>query len=84
MTGAGPRIGKFDPDGRVVARLFTRPHIPVDTGCDQAAGKGRTQQEMIDAQSGVAGERIPEIFPEGVDPLARVRLLSACGTASAL
>jgi hypothetical protein len=28
---------------------------------------------MIDAQSGVAGERIPEIFPEGVDPLARVQ-----------
>jgi hypothetical protein len=25
---------------------------------------------MIDAQPGVAGKRIPEIFPEGVDPFA--------------
>jgi hypothetical protein len=68
----------------VVTRFFTRPHIPVDPGGDKAASNRRAQQEMIDAQSGVAGERIPEIFPEGVDPLARVRLLSACGTASAL
>jgi hypothetical protein len=24
---------------------------------------------MIDSQSGIAGERVPEIFPERVDPL---------------
>jgi hypothetical protein len=28
---------------------------------------------MIDAQPGVAGKGIPEIFPEGVDPLARMQ-----------
>ena len=28
---------------------------------------------MIDAQSGVAGERVPEIFPERVDPLIGVQ-----------
>ena len=28
---------------------------------------------MIDAQPGIASERIPEILPEGVDPLARVQ-----------
>jgi hypothetical protein len=50
----------------VVARFFTRPHIPVDSSSDKAAGNGRAQQEMIDAQAGVAGKRIPEIFPEGV------------------
>jgi hypothetical protein len=28
---------------------------------------------MIDAQPGIAGKRIPEIFPEGVDPLPRMQ-----------
>jgi hypothetical protein len=41
--------------------IFTRPHIPVDPGGDKAASNRRAQQEMIDAQSGVAGERIPEM-----------------------
>jgi hypothetical protein len=46
----------------VVARPFAAAHLALDPGGDKAAGKGRTQQEMIDAQSGVAGERIPEYF----------------------
>ena len=65
-------IGKFDPDGRVIARVFPGPHIAVDAGSAQAAGKGWAQQQVIDAQSGVAGKGVPEIFPECVDPLIRV------------
>jgi hypothetical protein len=42
------------------------PHIALDAGGNQAAGKGRAQQQVIDAQSGVAGECIPEIFPKRV------------------
>jgi hypothetical protein len=57
----------------VIARPFAGPHITLDAGGDQAAGKGRAKQQVIDAQSGVAGERVPEIFPEGVDSLVRVR-----------
>jgi beta-glucosidase len=79
VLGAALRLFALDPDGRVVARLLTRPHLPVDPAGDQAASKGRAQQEMIDAQTGVAGERIPEIFPEGVDPLARVQCLQRVG-----
>ena len=54
----------------MTTRPFARPHIAVDAGRDEAAGNGRAQQQMIDAQPGIAGKRIPEIFPEGVDPLA--------------
>jgi hypothetical protein len=65
-------IRKFDPDSRVIARPFAGPHITVDAGGDQAARKGWAQQQMIDAQSGVAGKRVPEILPERVDPLIGV------------
>ena len=49
--------------------MVTGPHMALDAGGNQAAGKGRAQQQVIDAQSGVAGECIPEIFPERVGPL---------------
>jgi hypothetical protein len=53
--------------------VFPGPHIPVDAGGNQAAGNGRAQQQVVDAQAGVAGERVPEIFPERVDPLIGVQ-----------
>jgi hypothetical protein len=52
--------------------MVTGPHIAVDAGSDQAVGQGRAQQQVIDPQAGVAGKGVPEIFPEGVDPLIRV------------
>jgi len=42
-------ICKFDPDGRVIARVFPGAHLAVDAGGNQAAGKGRAQQQVIDA-----------------------------------
>ena len=48
--------------------MVTGPHIALDAGGDQAAGKGRAQQEVVDTQPGVAGKGVPEIFPEGIDP----------------
>ena len=65
----------------MIARMFVGPHIAVDAGGDQAAGKGRAQQQMINAQAGVAGKGIPEIFPEGVDPLAGVQRPQRVGPA---
>jgi hypothetical protein len=53
----------------VIARPFASPHIAVDAGGNKAAREGRTQQKMIDAQAGVAGKGVPEIFPERVDSL---------------
>ena len=52
--------------------MVAGPHIAVDAGGNQPAGKGRAQQQVIDAQAGVAGKGVPEIFPERVDPLIRV------------
>ena len=34
--------------------MLVGPRIAVDPGGNQAAGKGRAQQQMIDAQTGVA------------------------------
>ena len=65
----------------MIARPFAGPHIAVDAGGDQAAGKGRAQQQMIDAQSGVAAKGFPEILPERVDPLIRVQSAQRVGPA---
>jgi hypothetical protein len=40
----------------MIARPFAGPHIAVDAGGNQAADKGQVQQQMIDAQAGVAGK----------------------------
>jgi hypothetical protein len=36
-------VRNFDPDRRVIARPFAGPHIAIDAGSNQAAGKGWTQ-----------------------------------------
>jgi hypothetical protein len=46
--------------------MVTGPYIALDAGGDQAAGKGWAQQQVIDAQPGVAGKGVPKIFPECV------------------
>jgi hypothetical protein len=47
----------------VIARPFAGPDIAIDAGGNQAAGKGWAQQQVIDAQPGIAGKGVPEIFP---------------------
>src|SRR5580704_18010466 len=42
--GSGVCARKFDPDRRVIARMVTGPHIALDAGGDQAAGKGRADR----------------------------------------
>ena len=46
----------------MIARPFAGAHIAVDAGGSQAADKGQAQQQMINAQPGIAGEGVPEIF----------------------
>jgi Family of unknown function (DUF5681) len=65
----------------VIARVFPGPRLAVHAGGDQAPAKGRAQQQVIDAQSGVAGKGVSEIFPEGVDPLPRVERPQRVGPA---
>jgi hypothetical protein len=40
-----------------------------DTAANKAAGNGRAQQQMIDAQTGIASKRIAETLPERVNSL---------------
>ena len=57
----------------MIARVFAAAHLAVDAGCGKALRQWRAEQKMIDAQTGIASEGIPEILPERVDPLARVQ-----------
>lgn len=45
----------------------------VDTARGQPFTQGRAEQEMIDTKAGVARERLPEILPEGINPLVRMQ-----------
>ena len=57
----------------MIARPFAGPAPTVDPGGNEAARTGGAQQQMVDAQARVAREGVPEILPEGVDPLIRVQ-----------
>ena len=57
-----PIVGKLDPNRRVIARVLPGPHMALGAGGDQAAGKGRAQQQVIDAQTSVTGKCVPEYF----------------------
>jgi len=50
----------------VIAGFLPPSNKRVDAGAPQPAGKRETEQQVIDAQAGVARIRIPEIVPERV------------------
>ena len=57
----------------MIARVFTATHVTVHAGRDEPLHQWRAEQQMIDTKAGIAAERIPEIFPESVDPLAWIK-----------
>ena len=63
---------ELDPGGRVIARVFAATHLAIDPGSDKALRQRRAQQQMVDAQTGIAGKGVPEIVPESIDALARM------------
>src|SRR5215831_14230350 len=65
----------------MIARVFTAAHIAVHAGRDEPLLQWRTEQQMIDMKAGIAAERIPEIFPESVDPLSRMQSPQRVGPA---
>jgi len=65
----------------VIAGMLPAPRHAIDPARGQAAGNRRAQQQAIDPQPGIAGERVPEIFPEGVDPLVRMERAQCIGPA---
>ena len=46
----------------MIAGFFPEPHVPVDAGRDEAAGKQRAQQQVIDTNAGIAGHGVPKYF----------------------
>ena len=70
-------IGKFGPDGGVIACPLAAPHIAIDLGRDQAVGDGRAQQKMIDAQPGVMGSPPRPSLSKGTEGLGMLRKSAA-------
>ena len=59
----------------MIARLVAPAHVTVHAGCGETLRQWRTEQQMIDAETGVTSEGVPEILPV----LARAcRLVSIC------
>jgi hypothetical protein len=48
-------LRKCDPGRCMIARLFAAAHVTVHTGCGETLRQWRTEQQMIDAETGVAG-----------------------------
>ncbi len=68
----------------MIARVFAAAHVTVHAGCGEALRQWRTEQQMVDAQTGVATESVPEILPESVDPLAGAQGPQRVGSLRAL
>src|SRR5437868_6254267 len=74
-------IFKLDPGRRMIARPFPPPHLAVDVGGNQPRGRVGAEQEMVDAQPGIARPGVPPIVPEGVDRLCGVEVADGVGPA---
>src|SRR6516225_60539 len=80
-TGAA-RFFQLYPGRRVVAGAGLAAHLAVDAGRGESLRRQRAQQQMIDAQSGVAWPAVPQIAPIGVE--RRVGMQRTEGIAPAL
>jgi hypothetical protein len=65
----------------MVARLLPATRLAIDVGRDEAVGDRRAEQQMVDAEPGVAGERVSKVVPERVDPLVRMQRAQRVGPA---
>src|SRR3954447_13073288 len=65
----------------MITGLVPAARLAVDTGGLERLRQRRAQQRMVDADAGVARERIPPIMPEGVDALVWVKVADGVGPA---
>jgi len=65
----------------VITGLFPSADVAVDGRGIEAPRYGRAEQEMIDAQPGVAAVSVPEIIPKGIDTLVRMECSQRIGPA---
>src|SRR6516165_419216 len=78
---APANMSEFDPSWGVIAGLFPTAHLPVDIRRDETLRYGWAVEQMIDAKARVPNPRVPEIIPEGVDPLDRMKRAQRIGPA---
>src|SRR4029077_3786814 len=72
--GAGVANSRFGlwhlgPGRRVIARFLPAAYVAIDPRLAQSPGEGRIQQQVIDAQSGIALVSVAEVVPERIDLL---------------
>src|SRR3981081_1047528 len=71
-TAARRGCRELDPRGRMVAGIGLAPDLAVDTGIAQAAGEVGAEQQVIEAQAGVARPAVSHVMPEGIHRLLRM------------
>ena len=71
------------PGRRMVAGLLAGAKSGVDAGRREALRRDGIEQQMVDADAGVAGEGVAPIIPEGVDGLVGVEMADGVGPALA-
>src|SRR6516165_2720039 len=76
------RIAQHDPGGGVIARAFFSANLAIDAGVDKALRGLRAQQQMIDAQAGIARPAIAHVIPKRID--RRIGVARANGVDPAL
>src|SRR6516165_7892843 len=72
---SAPGVTHLDPGRRMVARLFPAAHVAIDPRLLEPRGERGIEQEMIDAQPGIALIGVTKVVPERID--LRVRVLRA-------
>lgn len=63
-----------DPNRGMIAGARLAAHPAVDAGGFQSGQQVRAEEKVIDPQAGVSRPSIPEVIPEGVDRLVRVKM----------
>ena len=74
-------VTEFDPGGCVITCLLPATHLAIHAGSHKAARDRRAEQQVVDAETGVARPGIPEVFPKGVDALVWVNGAQGVGPA---
>ena len=66
---------QFHPRRRVIARVRFAADPSVDAGGLEARFQPRAEQQVVDAQAGVAAPAVAEVIPKGVNDF----ILLLCG-----
>jgi serine phosphatase RsbU (regulator of sigma subunit) len=65
----------------MIARVFAAAHLTVHASDSEMLRQCRTEQQMIDAETGVAREGVPELLPERINSLTRMQSPQRVGPA---